>query len=181
MNDQYRHNLIKEILRLKGNRYLKKQTFLKFTRLIQGQNKLVKKEGATNHISTFFLPISIKDRSIYLVDHIKAKIWIPPGGHIEIDELPIETVRREFWEELNHRLTTEEVRLFDLSITAIDRPWMNCITHYDFWYLVKVEKIPFKFLKKEFYQGGWFNFNEGLKKINRKSYQKIIKNLFQVL
>jgi 8-oxo-dGTP diphosphatase len=35
-----------------------------------------------------------------LVDHINAGLWLPPGGHIEPDEDPVDTARREAREEL---------------------------------------------------------------------------------
>jgi len=173
--------LINEVIRFKNEFPVKQRVFDKFINFIKTGKKLVKKEGTNIHLGTFFLPINKKSRSIYLVNHIKAKMWIPPGGHVEKNELPIETVRREFFEELNYPLTIEKIELFNLSITPINRPWENCVTHYDFWYSVEVEKIPFKFLKKEFYYGDWFDFDIGIKKIRRKPYQNILKNLIKKL
>lgn len=168
--------LIKEILKLKNEININKIFLNKFLNFVNTQKYLTKSEGNTTHLGTFFLPINKKTKSIYLVDHIKAGIWIPPGGHIEKDELPISTIRREFKEELNHQLTKEEIKLFNLSVTSINRPWENCITHYDFWYSVSTEELPFNFLKKEFYDGKWFDLEEGLKIIKRKTMQDIIKN-----
>lgn len=37
---------------------------------------------------------------ILLVDHINAKLWLPPGGHVEAGETPRQTVMREIQEEL---------------------------------------------------------------------------------
>jgi len=176
-----KHLLKKEILKLKNKLNINQTTINKFQSFVDSEKKLTKSEGNQIHICTFFLPINKKTKSIYLINHIKAQMWIPPGGHIEKEEHPIRTVIREFEEELDHQLITEKVRLFNLSITAIDRPWQNCVTHYDFWYSVEVEKIQFNFLKKEFYQGDWFDFESGIKKITRKSYQNIIKNLIKVL
>jgi 8-oxo-dGTP pyrophosphatase MutT (NUDIX family) len=41
-----------------------------------------------------------QDGSVLLVDHIKAGLWLPAGGHVEPGEHPVETVRREVAEEL---------------------------------------------------------------------------------
>ena len=41
----------------------------------------------------------IHEDRVLLVKHKKLGIWLPPGGHIEADELPHRTVEREFWEE----------------------------------------------------------------------------------
>jgi len=173
--------LINEIIKLKNKSHVDQRILDKVIDFISSEKQIVKSEGANNHIGTFFLPINRKTKSIYLVDHIKAKMWIPPGGHIEQNELPEDTVIREFEEELSHRLTTEKIQLFDLSITPINRPWQNCITHYDFWYLVYTKKLPFKFLRKEFHNAGWFSFEEGLKKTTRSSIRNMLKNIIKIL
>lgn len=177
MSKNYKKQIADLIDQVKKINYIDQQIIFKFQQFINNQWFLTKSEGSTTHLGTFFLPINNKTKSIYLVDHIKAKMWIPPGGHIEKDELPINTIRREFKEELNHQLTTEEIKLFNLSVTPINRLWENCVTHYDFWYSVSIEKFPFNFLKKEFNDGKWFDLEEGLKIIKRKSVQDIIKNI----
>jgi 8-oxo-dGTP diphosphatase len=40
------------------------------------------------------------DGGILLVDHVNAGLWLPPGGHVEPDEHPARTARREALEEL---------------------------------------------------------------------------------
>lgn len=37
---------------------------------------------------------------LLLVDHKTAQLWLPPGGHVEADEHPRETVASELREEL---------------------------------------------------------------------------------
>jgi len=37
---------------------------------------------------------------VLLVDHVNARLWLPPGGHVEPDEGPAEAARRELSEEL---------------------------------------------------------------------------------
>lgn len=39
------------------------------------------------------------NEKILLVDHKKAELWLPSGGHVEIDEDPTDTVIRECMEE----------------------------------------------------------------------------------
>lgn len=38
-------------------------------------------------------------RSVLLLRHAKLNMWLPPGGHIEANELPDEAAVREVWEE----------------------------------------------------------------------------------
>lgn len=52
------------------------------------------------HLVSYFLPVDLVDSSVLLVDHIKAGRWLPPGGHVEAGEDPVDTVRREAREEL---------------------------------------------------------------------------------
>ncbi|MGC1209987.1 MAG: NUDIX domain-containing protein [Micromonospora sp.] len=52
------------------------------------------------HLVAYFLLRDEGDGSVLLVDHIKAGRWLPSGGHVEPGEHPVETVRREVWEEL---------------------------------------------------------------------------------
>ena len=43
--------------------------------------------------------ILIHDNKVLLVKHKKLGIWLPPGGHIEPNELAHQAAEREFWEE----------------------------------------------------------------------------------
>ncbi|MEV6601922.1 NUDIX hydrolase [Actinoplanes sp. NPDC051346] len=52
------------------------------------------------HLVSYVVPIDPTDGSILLVDHINAGLWLPPGGHVEVDEHPTRTAQREAHEEL---------------------------------------------------------------------------------
>lgn len=41
----------------------------------------------------------VRDRQVLLLWHRKLQMWLPPGGHIEPNELPDEAAVREVWEE----------------------------------------------------------------------------------
>lgn len=47
----------------------------------------------------------VRDGKVLLHRHTKQKLMLPPGGHIERDELPGEAARREIEEETGLRLT----------------------------------------------------------------------------
>ncbi len=49
---------------------------------------------------SYVVLIDAGDGSTLLVDHVNAGLWIPPGGHVEVDEHPVDTARRETREEL---------------------------------------------------------------------------------
>ncbi|MEU3454907.1 NUDIX domain-containing protein [Micromonospora sp. NPDC006766] len=52
------------------------------------------------HLVAYFLLRDEADGAVLLVDHRKAGMWLPSGGHVEPGEHPAQTVRREVVEEL---------------------------------------------------------------------------------
>lgn len=52
------------------------------------------------HLVSYFLLIDHDQGKVLLVDHRKAGLWLPSGGHVEPGEHPVATVRREAQEEL---------------------------------------------------------------------------------
>lgn len=137
--------------------------------------KVNKEDNLTEHFCSFILPIDLENKKIYLGHHIKANLWIPPGGHIKKGELPVKTVSREITEELSYKITNDKIELFDLSITDVRAPNKPCSFHYDFWFAVFTGKKTFEFIKKEFYNANWFDFSKAIEKINYPHYEKIIK------
>ncbi|MEK9178843.1 MAG: NUDIX hydrolase [Patescibacteria group bacterium] len=144
------------------------------------EGPLVKKEGATRHFCTFFVPIHIPSRSIYLGHHIKADDWIPPGGHIEMGELPLDTVKREMLEELQHKITDEKIIFFNISHKVINRPEQRCMEHFDLWHTVEMNNMPnFVFERKEYYDAGWFPIDEALSKIKKNDdFKEVLASIF---
>jgi 8-oxo-dGTP diphosphatase len=60
----------------------------------------VKPAVPAQHLVSYVVPVDPADGSVLLVDHINAGRWLPPGGHVELDEHPALTARREVHEEL---------------------------------------------------------------------------------
>jgi 8-oxo-dGTP pyrophosphatase MutT (NUDIX family) len=89
------------------------------------------------HLVAYFVVIDAARRKLLLLDHVKASLWLPAGGHVEQDEQPRATVFREFGEELG----TTSVPV----ITVADKPLFVTMTktrganeHEDvsLWYVV---------------------------------------------
>lgn len=171
--------LLKELSLLKKKKNIDRYALSKQIQRLKNNPQVIKKFSLPDHFCAFFMPIHKPSRSMYLVHHIKANDWIPPGGHIDENESPIDTVKREFYEELGRRLNNEEIKLFDVSYKrGINDPKGLCKIHYDLWYTVSLnKKIDFEFLKKEFYDAGWFHFDEAVEKCKFPRYNKILRKL----
>jgi 8-oxo-dGTP diphosphatase len=60
----------------------------------------IKPRTPSPHLVSYFLLIDHDRGGVLLVDHRKAGLWLPTGGHVEPGEHPAATVRREAREEL---------------------------------------------------------------------------------
>lgn len=165
----------KELQKLQFFDHVDKKTYLTFIERINKGN-LTHKINPGDHLCCFFLPIHRATKSIYLGHHIKADDWLPPGGHIEEEELPSKTVIREFKEELDYEPDPDLIVLFDISIKKIDN-LRSCKIHYDFWYFVETEKINFNFDRGEFYDAGWFLITDGEQRMKTTSFRQVVQKL----
>lgn len=175
----YQH-LQTEIANLKENKSINQITYLKFLKRLK-QPKHIRSENPADHFCVFFLPIDLKAREIFLSHHVKADDWIPPGGHIEENEHPVETVKREMMEELQFKVTDEKIKLFDLTIKNINKPHRSCKRHYDFWYLIFMDKTNFVFDHREFYTASWLTKQQAANITKQKDFQKVIRKALKLI
>jgi len=177
------NKIFKDLVSSISNRpYIDKDVTVKFLKRIGDELPLTKPDSFYDHFCSFFVPVDRKNKLVYLGHHIKARDWIPPGGHIEKNENPKDTVIREFSEELNFNLKDEPIQLFNISITDLaPNPLHKCVRHYDFWFAVFIDKTDFVYLKKEYHDAGWFTFEEALKKTKTLHYSKIVQELKSLL
>ncbi len=62
--------------------------------------RITKPDNPAKHLVSYFVLYDESAGLLMLVDHVKARSWLPPGGHVDPDESPMETVSREAAEEL---------------------------------------------------------------------------------
>ncbi|GAA2477428.1 NUDIX domain-containing protein [Winogradskya humida] len=60
----------------------------------------VKPAVPARHLVSYVVPADPRTGDLLLVDHRNAKLWLPPGGHVEPGEDPAVTAARELAEEL---------------------------------------------------------------------------------
>jgi ADP-ribose pyrophosphatase YjhB (NUDIX family) len=102
----------------------------------------------------------VDGESILLVDHKNAKLWLPPGGHVEEGEHPRDTVVREVHEELG--IVPAHAIAAPLMITRTTTVGLTAgHTDVSLWYVVKVAKgQSISFDAQEFFGVDWFEYSQ---------------------
>lgn len=122
--------------------------------------RIQKPDIPNKHLVSYFLLLDESAKKVLLVDHKKAQLWLPSGGHVEIAEHPLETVKRECIEELGIEADFWHEKPVFLTSTLTSN---DCASHTDvsLWYVLKgnVNNI-YNFDVNEFYDIQWFNFDE---------------------
>jgi 8-oxo-dGTP pyrophosphatase MutT (NUDIX family) len=124
--------------------------------------RIEKPDKPPKHLVAYFVLIDPGQRSLLLADHIKAQLWLPSGGHVELGESPKDTVQRESEEELGQKA---------VFLRSNDKPFFATVTqtvgltagHTDvsLWYLLRGrlhERLNFD--RSEFSDIAWFSFEE---------------------
>ncbi len=118
--------------------------------------RLAQADDPPQHLVAYFMLFDPAARKVLLVDHKKAGLWLPNGGHVEPDEDPQMTVRREVREELG-----VEARFFSstpLFLTIC--PTVGAVApHVDvsLWYVLVADSTQsLWFDEAEFHQIAWF-------------------------
>ncbi|HEU5137895.1 MAG TPA: NUDIX hydrolase [Steroidobacteraceae bacterium] len=110
------------------------------------------------HLVTYFAVVD--GENILLVDHKNAGLWLPPGGHVEQDEHPRETVAREIREELGFAPAHEIAA--PLMITCTRTVGLTSgHTDVTLWYVVNAPRTQtITFDEHEFDGVRWFALSE---------------------
>ena len=80
------------------------------------QGFLTRDQNSKSHFCAYFLPVDRKNERIFLTHHKKAKRWISPGGHIDSGESIVDTIVREFYEELGVKISKDQINKLFLHI-----------------------------------------------------------------
>lgn len=106
------------------------------------------------HLISYF--VLMDGDHVLLVDHINAQLWLPTGGHVDPDENPRETVKREAFEELG--IEAEFVFSSPIFLTVTETVGLTAgHTDVSLWYVLKGDlnkKLDFD--GSEFQEIRWF-------------------------
>lgn len=111
------------------------------------------------HLVAYFALFDPSPRKLLLVDHKNAGLWLPSGGHVEVNEHPRTTVIREAREELavDAQFTWDEP--FFLTVTET----VGTVTRHtdvSLWYVLHGDcTVPLLYDPDEFYGIAWFDLD----------------------
>lgn len=107
------------------------------------------------HLVSYF--VLVDGAHVLLVGHINAGLWLPTGGHVEPDEHPWATVRREAREELG--LECEPGPREPLFLTVTETVGRTAgRTDVSLWYALPADRAaPLAWEAGEFRSIAWFH------------------------
>lgn len=100
--------------------------------------RISKPDNPPKHLVSYFVLFDEIHQSVMLIDHIKATSWLPPGGHVDINEDPYKTVIREAAEEL--QIEADFSTIFGkqpLFVTVTVTKNADTHTDVSLWYVIK--------------------------------------------
>jgi 8-oxo-dGTP pyrophosphatase MutT (NUDIX family) len=118
--------------------------------------RIAKPATPPQHLVSYFVLVDPVTEHILLVDHKQAGLWLPSGGHLEADEHPEATVRRELWEEL--QLSAQFLFSQPLFLTVTQTVGSTAgHTDISLWYVLRGDcHQSLYFDRDEFHQIAWF-------------------------
>jgi 8-oxo-dGTP diphosphatase len=122
--------------------------------------RIEKPATPNKHLVSYFALFDEEAKKMLLVDHKKAELWLPAGGHVEPGEDPKITVQRECLEELG--VKAEFFREDPLFITVTETVGKG-LKHTDvsLWYVIKGKSADtYIYDQGEFNGIKWFNLDE---------------------
>jgi 8-oxo-dGTP diphosphatase len=98
--------------------------------------RIKKPDVPLKHLVSYFILLDEQHKKILLADHKLAGLWLPTGGHVEINEDPVVTVIRECKEELGIEAKFWKKEAFFLTSTMTVGKTAGH-TDVSLWYILK--------------------------------------------
>ncbi|AVT30967.1 NUDIX hydrolase [Plantactinospora sp. BC1] len=119
----------------------------------------VKPATPPRHLVSYVVPVDPADGSVLLVDHVNAGLWLPPGGHVDPDEHPAETARREAWEELGVPVVAGLVGEEPVFVTVTRTVGIDAgHTDVSLWFVLRLDRQhPLTLDSGEFREARWWS------------------------
>jgi len=157
----YHQQIRDEVLSIAAFDELEREHISETLRWIDSGTELCRVEKPATppqHLVSYF--VGIDAGHVLLVDHRKAELWLPPGGHVEPGEHPRDTVLREAREELGIDAEFWSPRPLLLS-QAQTRGDHDRHVDVSFWYVLRISRAALLQPDwSEFHSVRWFAFDE---------------------
>lgn len=127
--------------------------------------RIKKPDIPPKHLVSYFVPFDMKKRSIMLIDHVTSGLWLPNGGHVDLDEHPKDTVMREAKEELDLEARfNEKFGPKPIFLTSTMTVEAHNHTDVSLWYIIEgyVNK-NYSYDPREMRGYKWLTFDEILR------------------
>ena len=118
--------------------------------------RLEKPATPPKHLVSYFVLLDVETQQVLLVDHKRALLWLPGGGHVEPGEHPADTAHRELKEELN--ITLPFLHPDPLFLTVTETVGITA-GHVDvsLWYVFLADSSAnYSYDQSEFNEVRWF-------------------------
>jgi len=141
-----------------------------------------------NHFTATGIVFNLK-KQILMIFHNKLKVWLPPGGHIEENELPDMAVIREIFEETGIKAVVipnkNDFLLTDKHCRELALPFVILLediegnathNHIDMVYICTAINDELVLQKSEANDIGWFSIEE-IGKLN--TFENVKKEIYK--
>jgi 8-oxo-dGTP pyrophosphatase MutT (NUDIX family) len=136
---------------------------------IDGEAELYRRQKPdvpAQHLVSYVAVVDRARELVLLLDHVKADLWVPAGGHVEPNEDPHDTAKRELAEELGSRAAmVATVASLPLFITVTQTRGAGQHTDVSLWYVVAGDKqMWLEPDQREFRGHCWLSYDEVLQR-----------------
>lgn len=126
--------------------------------------RIAKPDVPSQHLVSYFVVFDPAKRMLLLIDHLKAKAWLPTGGHVLVDEHPRDAVIREAAEELGLKAQfVQSIGEQPFFVTVTQTKGSGTHTDVSLWYIIEgsVDQ-PYVYDQSEFSYYQWVDFDHVL-------------------
>ncbi len=122
--------------------------------------RIQKPDVPPKHLVSYFAVVDPIHKTMLLQDHLLAKLWVPAGGHVDPDEDPAETVRRECEEELGIAAKfLGEVTPHFITVTRTNGQGKH--TDVSLWYVLQAnDETPLTVEEGKFAEVRWWKIDD---------------------
>jgi 8-oxo-dGTP diphosphatase len=165
VEDQIVRNLLWDVIDQINPGDKKEKFDIEFTKnLVLSDKEIyrIKKPDIPNiHLVAYCLLIDFENKKMLLGHHKDSNLWLPPGGHCDQGELPIDTAKRELQEEIGIAAPLFLEAPIFLALTKTKGLKDNGHIDVGFWYIsIGDSSQSHSFDQSEFKDVKWFLFDE---------------------